>query len=197
MSRGPRPWSWVGPQVLFGMDRHGTCTVSAGPGLPALGYADGELVGTGLLDLFRDDPAILASVHRALAGDTFTVTREIEGRTLCVSYQALHDASGLFTGSMAVSTDVTDQLADARGLAQARRRADTLVELSGALGAAELSPRRCWTRGSGSSPRRSPRQPWAGCSWTRRTGRTGSARLRRRLARRRGPAPASAGRDAG
>ncbi len=140
MTEDRSPWSWVGPQVLFGMDRHGTCTLSAGPGLPALGYADGELVGTSLLDLFRDDPAILASVHRALAGDTFTVTREIEGRTLCVSYQALHDASGLFTGSMAVSTDVTDQLADARRLAQARRRADTLVELSGALGAAELSP---------------------------------------------------------
>ena len=140
MTEDRSPWSWVGPQVLFGMDRHGTCTVSAGPGLPALGYADGELVGTSLLDLFRDDPAVLSSVHRALAGDTFTVTREIEGRTLCVSYQALHDASGLFTGSMAVSTDVTDQLADARGLAQARRRADTLVELSGALGAAELSP---------------------------------------------------------
>jgi PAS domain S-box-containing protein len=140
MTEDRSPWSWVGPQVLFGMDRHGTCTLSAGPGLPALGYADGELVGTSLLDLFRDDPAVLSSVHRALAGDTFTVTREIEGRTLCVSYQALHDASGLFTGSMAVSTDVTDQLADARGLAQARRRADTLVELSGALGAAELSP---------------------------------------------------------
>jgi PAS domain S-box-containing protein len=140
MTEDRSPWSWVGPQVLFGMDRHGTCTLSAGPGLAALGYADGELVGTSLLDLFRDDPAVLTSVHRALAGDTFTVTREIDGRTLCVSYQALHDASGLFTGSMAVCTDVTEQLVDARRLAQAGRRADTLLALSGALGAAELSP---------------------------------------------------------
>jgi hypothetical protein len=140
MAEDRTPWSWVGPQIMFGMDRHGTCALSVGPGLEALGYADGELVGTSLLDLYRDDPDVLASIHRALAGDTFTVTREIEGRTLCVSYQALHDAAGLFTGSMAVSTDVTDQLADARRLAQARRRADTLAELSGALSAAELSP---------------------------------------------------------
>lgn len=140
MTEDPSPWSRVGPQIMFGMDRHGVCTLSTGPGLAGLGYADGELVGTSLLELYRDDPAVLASVHRALAGDTFTVTREIEGRTMCVFYRALVDAAGLFTGSLAVATDVTEQLADAEQAADFRRRAATLAALSRALGDSELSP---------------------------------------------------------
>ena len=99
MTEDRTPWSRGRPpgHVRDGPARH-LHGVGRAPGWPALGYADGELVGTSLLDLFRDDPAVLASVHRALAGDTFTVTREVEGRTLWVYYQALLDATGLFTG---------------------------------------------------------------------------------------------------
>jgi PAS domain S-box-containing protein len=140
MTEDPVPWSRAGPQVMFGMDRHGVCTMSVGPGLAALGYADGQLVGTSLLELYRDDPAILASVHRALAGESFTATRELDGRILWVYYQALVDPDGLFTGSLAVTTDVTDQLADAQRAAAAEVRADTLARLAGTLGREVVVP---------------------------------------------------------
>ena len=140
MAEDPLPWARAGPQVMFGMDRHGICTMSVGPGLAALGYRSGELVGTSLLELYRDDPAVLASVHRALAGETFTATREVDGRTLWVYYQALFDADGLFAGSLAVTTDVTDQLADAARAATARVRADTLARLAGALAREVVAP---------------------------------------------------------
>ncbi len=140
MADDPVPWARAGPQVMFGMDRYGTCTLSVGPGLAALGYANGELVGTSLLELYRDDPAILASIHRALAGESFTATRDVDGRILWVYYQALVDADGLFTGSLAVTTDVTEQLADAGRAAAATVRADTLARLAVTLGREVVAP---------------------------------------------------------
>ncbi len=83
----------------------------------------------------------MASVHRALAGDTFTAIRELKGRTLWVCYQAVFEADGTFTGSVAVTIDVTDQLADAEQAALARTRADTLAELAVALGREVVVPR--------------------------------------------------------
>ena len=54
---------------------------------PKVSLSDGSLK-----QLYRDDPAILTCVHRALAGESFTATRELDGRILWVYYQALVDA---------------------------------------------------------------------------------------------------------
>jgi len=123
----------VGPQVIFGMDRDGRCTLSVGPGLGRLGLQPGELVGQNLLDLYSQDEGALEALQRALAGERFSLEREWQGRRLSVYYEPMFDAGGNVTGTYGVSTDVTEQRAIEEEVRCARERATLLAELAGAL----------------------------------------------------------------
>ncbi|MCW2791327.1 MAG: domain S-box protein [Nocardioides sp.] len=133
-------FSRVGPQIIFGMDTRGRCTMSIGPGLRELGLEDGELVGRDLFEVYRDNPLILASLGRVLAGETFTVAEEVEGRLLWTYFQPLHDADGTLTGSFGVTTDVTDQRRAEAAASAARIRVTALSNLSAELTRGVLEP---------------------------------------------------------
>lgn len=130
----------LGHQIIFAMDSQGICTMSIGPGLLALGLAPGELVGVNLLGVYQDDDIDSSNLRRALAGESFTVQQETNGRTLWSYFQAQHDATGAFTGSVGVSTDVTDQLRLEAEARVARDRASVLADLSTELSRDVLDP---------------------------------------------------------
>jgi PAS domain S-box-containing protein len=132
--------SRVGPQIIFRMDASGRCTMSIGQGLHELGLEASELVGRDLFEVYRDNPVILASITRALAGETFTVSEEIEGRSLWTYFQALHDEDGGFAGSLGVTTDVTDQRRDEAAARAARIRVTALSDLSTELSRGVVEP---------------------------------------------------------
>lgn len=96
-----------GPQVIFGMDTQGVCTLSIGPGLEAMGLQPGEIVGKDLYSLYSDPEAVRA-IERAAAGETFGAQDFVRGRLLWTRYQPVHDQDGRLQGSIGVSTDVTD-----------------------------------------------------------------------------------------
>ncbi len=123
---GPR----IGPQVIFGMDADGSCTLSIGPGLQDLGVRPHQLEGQNLFTVYRDDLPALASLRRVLDGETFTVEREFGGRTLSVFYQPVHDDQGRVTGAFGVTTDVTAQRRVERESERAQLRAGLLAELT-------------------------------------------------------------------
>jgi len=54
----------------------------------------GELVGTDLFELYRDDPFNVAALRRVLAGESFNVEREFHGRVLSTYFEPAHDGDG-------------------------------------------------------------------------------------------------------
>ena len=127
--RGPA----VGPQVIFGIDASGLCTLSFGSGLKDLGLRPGELEGQNLFEVYAQDPTALHSLRRVLGGEEFKVEREFQGRRLWVDYQPMRDDEGKITGAMGVATDVTEQRRIEREAQAARERTSLLADLSTAL----------------------------------------------------------------
>lgn len=123
----------VGPQIVFAMDARGICTLSTGPGLAAIGFEPGQLVGVDLFELYAHDPVAIDLQRRALAGESFSHEREFGGRILSVFYQPTFDADGNVTGVFGVTTDVTEQRAAEAEARAARLRTALLAELSAEL----------------------------------------------------------------
>ncbi len=136
----PAPGPPVGPHVLFSIDLTGRCTMSVGSGLREMGLEPGQLVGVNLLELYAEDTEACDSIRQALAGETFTVEREFQGRILSVYYQPTYDQDGQPTGATGVSTDVTAQRATERAAREARERLAVLADLSVALTREVLHP---------------------------------------------------------
>ena len=130
----------VGPQVIFGMDASGTCTLSMGPGLENLGLLPNQLVGQNLLDVYAHDPLAVKHLHEALSGESLTVEREFGGRTLCICYQPTFDEQGSVSGVFGVSTDVTEQRQIENEARASRERARLLADLSKALSSQVINP---------------------------------------------------------
>ena len=118
----------LGPQVIFGMDADGRCTLSVGPGLKAQGLEQGELVGQDLYAVYPS-PGYAEVLDRARAGESFTTERVMNGRTLWTTFQPVHGADGGFEGSVGVSTDVTDHLRTRDDLIKFKALADDSQDL--------------------------------------------------------------------
>ena len=99
----------LGPQMIFGMDTQGRCTLSVGPGLRAQGLEPGELVGQDLLEYYRD-PFDQDVIRRALTGEAFTVRRTLNGRLLRTTFEPVRGADGELEGVVGVATDLTEHL---------------------------------------------------------------------------------------
>jgi PAS domain S-box-containing protein len=128
-----QPGPALGPQVLFGFDADGMCTLSTGPGLDMLGLRPGELVGTDLFALYADNPLALRDIRRVLAGEAFTVENDFEDRVLAVYYEPVLAEDGSVVGAIGVTTDVTEQRRIEREALAGRRRSTLLADLSAAL----------------------------------------------------------------
>ena len=133
MQQTPEQGPAVGPQVIFGFDTTGRCTLSTGIGLEWLGLEPGELVGQDLFDVYGADETSVAALHRVLAGETFTIEREFRGRLLAVYYEPTHSPSGTVIGAIGVTTDVTEQRRIEFEARAARQRAVLLGDVSAAL----------------------------------------------------------------
>jgi PAS domain S-box-containing protein len=131
----------VGPQVVFGMDAEGTCTISVGPGLAALDLAPGELVGRNLREVYRDDALGSEAIEAALSGRRFRGEREYLGRRLALYFEPVHDDAGVLTGAVGIATDVTAQRqAEAAARDQRRLSVELAADLSRFKALVEASP---------------------------------------------------------
>ncbi|MBI4510512.1 MAG: PAS domain S-box protein [Deltaproteobacteria bacterium] len=99
------------PIVLFAFDRQGVFTLSEGRGLAALGLRPRELLGKSVLDVYSDQPQVLASVRRAMMGEQFVAHVELVPQSFHydVLYVPTHGENGELTGVLGVAVDVTEQ----------------------------------------------------------------------------------------
>ena len=95
------------PIVLFSIDREGVFTLSEGRGLVALGLEPGQVVGQSVFEIYKEHPAILENMRRALRGEEFTSLVELGTLSYEVHHAPLRDAAGEISGMIGVATDLT------------------------------------------------------------------------------------------
>jgi PAS domain S-box-containing protein len=97
------------PIVLFSIDRGGTFTLSEGRGLQTLGLQPGQIVGQSVWAVYRDQPEVLDSVRRALAGEAFTTTIPVGPLMFETHYRPIRDEQGATLGVIGVATDISER----------------------------------------------------------------------------------------
>jgi two-component system cell cycle sensor histidine kinase/response regulator CckA len=110
------------PVILFALDRHGTVTLSEGAGLRAIGRKPGESVGKDFFTLYADEPAMLAQLRRALAGEAVAARHERLGSTFEIQVAPVRDPEGMVTGVTGIAVDVSMQIQAQRERAELERR---------------------------------------------------------------------------
>jgi PAS domain S-box-containing protein len=95
------------PIVLFALDHKGVFTLSEGRGLESLGLKPGQHVGQSVFEIYRDSPAVLAVIRRALSGEEFREEVDVGHLVYETSYSAIRGPDGSVQGVIGVATDVT------------------------------------------------------------------------------------------
>jgi diguanylate cyclase (GGDEF)-like protein/PAS domain S-box-containing protein len=104
------------PIVFFIVDRNGIFTLSEGKGLEALGLKPGEVVGQSVFDIYRDDPAIVENMKRAMGGKEINYIVEV-GRLLFETMLIpVIDHKGEVSDVVGVATDITERKQLEKGL---------------------------------------------------------------------------------
>jgi len=98
-----------GPFILWAVDAEGLFTLAEGQGLAGLGQEPGAAVGISAFERYRDYPEVQVALRRGLAGEAFSYTVEVKGRTYETRTFPLRDAAGKLAGFSAVSLDITER----------------------------------------------------------------------------------------
>lgn len=97
------------PIVFFIVDRNGIFTLSEGKGLEALGLKPGEVVGQSVFDIYRDDPAIVENMKRAMGGKEINYIVEVGHLLFETMLIPVIDHKGEVSNVVGVATDITER----------------------------------------------------------------------------------------
>src|ERR1700722_8204786 len=67
-----QPFLENSPVILWSMNLDGLVELSSGQGLEWLGVTPQERIGKSVFEIYRDYPAILSALRRAIQGESFT-----------------------------------------------------------------------------------------------------------------------------
>lgn len=129
------------PVILFAADRDGIVTLCEGKALEKLGKVPGQSVGQSLFEMYRNYPALIASIRRALSGEEFFSVEELAELGLCFEthWAPLRSEDGKLSGTIAVAVDVSERSRNERAREEAETLYRSLVEqLSAVTYIAEL-----------------------------------------------------------
>jgi PAS domain S-box-containing protein len=96
------------PVVIYALDSNGRFTYSDGKGLTRLGLAPGEVVGKNALEMYRDYPAVVDALQRALNGETHSQTLQLGNLWYQCYFVPQRDEQGRVIGVTGVSYDISD-----------------------------------------------------------------------------------------
>ena len=98
------------PAILFSIDRGGMVTMAEGLGMDALKFVEGGIVGHSVAEWYGEQPGVAESVRRALAGETFSTTMQLQQLFFEVAYSPIQAPDGTVTGVIGVAHDITDRV---------------------------------------------------------------------------------------
>ena len=102
------------PVILFAIDAAGVFTVCEGAGLTSANRPPSEAVGQSAFDRYAARPDLLGDIRRALAGESFTVQREINGVVFEARCMPQREPDGRISGMIGLAIDISDRMAVAR-----------------------------------------------------------------------------------
>lgn len=121
------------PMILFTVDGDGIFTFSRGKALEALGFAQDEVVGRSLYEIYAPFPDVVKDVRATLEGRIQSKTSiyvlgliTLEGRL-----SALHDEDGAIIGAIGMTTDVTARYRAEAERARLSRYNELLLDSTG------------------------------------------------------------------
>ena len=97
------------PLVLWSVDEAGEFVLSVGKGLESLGLAPGEVVGRSVYEVYKDYPAIIQDVEKALKGIIHTTVQEVNGIYYETRFAPLMDDNSTPEGCIGISVDITER----------------------------------------------------------------------------------------
>ena len=96
------------PIIVFSFDREGITTLSEGAGLKALGLRSGEMVGSSVLEVYRDHPTLPGIIRRSLAGEALYDTVQVGDAVYDFWLTPMRDNKGELAGVLGVAHDMTE-----------------------------------------------------------------------------------------
>ena len=114
--------------VLFAVDQDGVFTLMEGEGLRALAINPAEVIGRRVSEVYPDHPHLIASVQRALRGETFSGSVDIGDLTFQTRYSPLTDETDKVVGVIGVAVDITDSRKAHKALQHNEHRYQELFE---------------------------------------------------------------------
>jgi PAS domain S-box-containing protein len=121
------------PIIVFAVDEDGIFTLSEGRGLAGLGLKPGEVVGLSAFDVYKDNPDIISSIRRSLAGEDVTAPIDVIDLSYEVHYSPIRDDRGNIAGVFGVAVDVSRRRRSETQLRATKERFRALVETTSDL----------------------------------------------------------------
>jgi signal transduction histidine kinase len=94
------------PLIIFALDREGIVKLAEGKAITRLERSPGQTVGRSVHDIYRDYPAVLGNIERALRGESFTALVELGPLMFETWYAPIAGPEG---GVLGVANDVTER----------------------------------------------------------------------------------------
>ena len=98
------------PAILFSIDRNGVITMAEGRGTGVFSGVEGAIVGHSVAELYGDMPALVESVKRALAGESFSITMQMRHLHFDIAFSPVLMPDGTVTGVIGVAHDITERV---------------------------------------------------------------------------------------
>ncbi|EFO81457.1 sensory box histidine kinase/response regulator [Oscillochloris trichoides DG-6] len=115
------------PVILFVLDQEGTFILGEGKGLELLGLKPGMFAGQSVFSLYADQPQIIQSVRRALAGEDFAILNQYKDFSFETRFHPMYDVQGQVTGVIGVAFDISPRLQATAASQNANSRLSTLI----------------------------------------------------------------------
>ena len=96
------------PVLIFALDKHGTVTVAEGSGWQKILQSFPNLIGKNIQEFTEQFPELLEVISRALKGERFATTLNLQGRDYDVQFLPHINGEGQFEGTMGIALDVTE-----------------------------------------------------------------------------------------
>jgi diguanylate cyclase (GGDEF)-like protein/PAS domain S-box-containing protein len=97
------------PIALFAMDRNGLFTLAEGRALKELRLGPGQVVGRSAFDIYRENPKIIQSLRRSLAGENFVIRMEEGQAVFETHFSPVRNANGEVVEVIGIAMDVTER----------------------------------------------------------------------------------------
>jgi PAS domain S-box-containing protein len=121
--------------ILTAVDRDGRCTLRPGRGLTGLtglsGLPSTSHPEPSASNVNEQQAQVLANVRRALTGESFSGTLEVDGHIFECVYRPILDSEGVVDGAVGVATDVTERELARRDLGRLQHQYELILQSAG------------------------------------------------------------------